>query len=56
MHADHRAGDTRENTTWDSGELVYHANPSKMLTTVADIERLREHVGVDKWMVFGGSW
>jgi proline iminopeptidase len=23
---------------------------------VEDIERLREHVGVDKWMVFGGSW
>jgi proline iminopeptidase len=23
---------------------------------VADIERLREMTGVDKWMVFGGSW
>ena len=23
---------------------------------VDDIERLREHVGVDKWLVFGGSW
>ncbi|WAJ28293.1 prolyl aminopeptidase [Antarcticirhabdus aurantiaca] len=23
---------------------------------VADIERLRDHVGVEKWMVFGGSW
>jgi proline iminopeptidase len=23
---------------------------------VADIERLREMAGVDKWMVFGGSW
>ena len=23
---------------------------------VADIERLRELVGVDKWLVFGGSW
>ncbi|MGA7616230.1 MAG: prolyl aminopeptidase [Thermoanaerobaculia bacterium] len=31
----------RENTTWD---------------LVADIERLREHVGVDAWLVFGGSW
>ena len=29
------------NTTWD---------------LVADIERLREHVGIDKWQVFGGSW
>jgi proline iminopeptidase len=23
---------------------------------VADIERLREHVDVDRWLVFGGSW
>ncbi len=29
------------NTTWD---------------LVADIERLREMVGVDNWLVFGGSW
>lgn len=31
----------RENTTWD---------------LVADIERLREHLGVGHWLVFGGSW
>jgi len=31
----------RENTTWD---------------LVADIERLREHAGIDRWVVFGGSW
>lgn len=31
----------RENTTWD---------------LVADIEKIREHLGVDKWMLFGGSW
>lgn len=29
------------NTTWD---------------LVADIERIREHLGIDKWIVFGGSW
>jgi proline iminopeptidase len=23
---------------------------------VADAERLREHLGIDKWLVFGGSW
>lgn len=23
---------------------------------VEDIERLREHIGVTQWMVFGGSW
>lgn len=31
----------RENTTWD---------------LVADIERIRETLGIDKWHVFGGSW
>jgi proline iminopeptidase len=31
----------RENTTWD---------------LVADIERIREHLGIDRWAVFGGSW
>ncbi len=31
----------KENTTWD---------------LVADIERLREHLGIDRWQVFGGSW
>ncbi|MBL8787672.1 MAG: prolyl aminopeptidase [Deltaproteobacteria bacterium] len=30
-----------ENTTWD---------------LVADIERLREHLGIERWLVFGGSW
>jgi proline iminopeptidase len=31
----------RENTTWD---------------LVADIERVREKLGIEKWLVFGGSW
>jgi proline iminopeptidase len=30
-----------DNTTW---------------SLIADIERLREHLGVEKWCVFGGSW
>lgn len=30
-----------ENTTWD---------------LVSDIEQLREHLKIDKWVVFGGSW
>ena len=30
-----------ENTTWD---------------LVADIEKIREHLGIDIWVVFGGSW
>ena len=31
----------RENTTWD---------------LVADIEKLRRHLGIERWVVFGGSW
>lgn len=30
-----------ENTTWD---------------LVADIEKIREHLGIEQWVVFGGSW
>ena len=33
--------DLINNTTWD---------------LVADIEKLREHLGVEQWQVFGGSW
>lgn len=31
----------KENTTWD---------------LVADIEKLRAHLGIEKWIAFGGSW
>jgi proline iminopeptidase len=30
-----------DNTTWD---------------LVADVERVREHLGIGRWLVFGGSW
>lgn len=31
----------QENTTWD---------------LVSDIEKIREHLGIEQWVVFGGSW
>jgi len=34
-------GGLEDNTTWD---------------LVADIERLRTHLGIERWQVFGGSW
>jgi proline iminopeptidase len=40
-HASLPDADLSSNTTWH---------------LVADIERLREHLGVDRWLVFGGSW
>ena len=40
-HASAPGADMSTNTTWH---------------LVADIERLREHLGVDRWLVFGGSW
>ena len=41
-----------------SGQSTPHANLEENTTwhLVADIERLREHLGVDRWVVFGGSW
>lgn len=40
-HASEPEADLSANTTWH---------------LVADIEKLREHLGVERWMVFGGSW
>ena len=40
-HASDPEADLSTNTTWH---------------LVADIEKLREHLGVDRWQVFGGSW
>src|SRR5512142_729650 len=35
------AAELRENTTWD---------------LVADADKIREKLGIDRWLVFGGSW
>ncbi|MFC4114874.1 prolyl aminopeptidase [Nonomuraea zeae] len=40
-HAGDPATDLSANTTWN---------------LVADMERLREHLGIERWQVFGGSW
>ncbi|MCU0804605.1 MAG: prolyl aminopeptidase [Burkholderiales bacterium] len=34
------------------GELRDNTTPH----LVADLERLREHLGIERWLVFGGSW
>jgi proline iminopeptidase len=41
-----------------SGRSVPHASLDDNTTwhLVQDIEQLREHFGVDQWLVFGGSW
>lgn len=41
-----------------SGQSTPHANLEENTTwhLVADIEQLREHLGIESWMVFGGSW
>src|SRR4051812_30145554 len=40
-HASDPAADMSVNTTWH---------------LVADMERLREHLAIERWQVFGGSW
>lgn len=40
-HASEPDADLSANTTWH---------------LVADMERLRNHLGIDRWQVFGGSW
>ncbi|HEX8179190.1 MAG TPA: prolyl aminopeptidase [Pyrinomonadaceae bacterium] len=41
-----------------SGRSTPHASLEENTTwhLVADIERLREHLGIESWHVFGGSW
>ena len=41
-----------------AGRSTPHANLEENTTwhLVSDIERLREHLGVENWVVFGGSW
>jgi proline iminopeptidase len=41
-----------------SGKSTPHANLEENTTweLVADIERLRELLGIERWLVFGGSW
>ena len=41
-----------------SGQSSPHAELRGNTTgdLVADIEKLREHLGIDRWLVFGGSW
>ncbi|HET19788.1 MAG TPA: prolyl aminopeptidase, partial [Chromatiales bacterium] len=40
------------------GRSTPHASLEQNTTQdlVADIERIREHLRIDKWLVFGGSW
>jgi proline iminopeptidase len=40
-HASDPAADMSRNTTWH---------------LIADMEQLREHLGVERWLLFGGSW
>lgn len=41
-----------------SGKSTPHASLEANTTwhLVADMERIREHLGIEKWQVFGGSW
>lgn len=41
-----------------SGKSTPHASLKENTTwhLVSDIEQLRQHLGIEKWMVFGGSW
>jgi proline iminopeptidase len=41
-----------------SGQSTPHASLEDNTTwhLVSDIEQLREHLGIDRWQVFGGSW
>ena len=41
-----------------AGQSTPHAElrDNTLWYLIADIEKLREHLGIDRWVVFGGSW
>ncbi|MFE2756995.1 prolyl aminopeptidase [Actinosynnema sp. NPDC059335] len=39
-----------------AGEFSTDLSVNTTAHLVADVERLREHLGIERWMVFGGSW
>jgi proline iminopeptidase len=39
-----------------AGDLTVDLSTNTTHHLIADIERLREHLGVERWLVFGGSW
>ena len=41
-----------------AGRSTPHAELANNTTgdLIADIEKIREHLGIDRWLVFGGSW
>jgi proline iminopeptidase len=42
-------------TPW-AGEPRVDLSTNTTSHLVADVERLREHLGIDRWLVWGGSW
>ena len=42
-------------TPW-AGEPEVDLSANTTPHLLRDIERLREHLGIDRWLVFGGSW
>ena len=41
-----------------AGKSTPHADISQNTTPdlVSDMDKMRNHLGLDEWMVFGGSW
>ncbi|GAA4904680.1 proline iminopeptidase [Stackebrandtia albiflava] len=43
-------------STPDAGDPATDMSVNTTAHLISDIERLREHLGIDRWLVFGGSW
>lgn len=55
-----RSACIEENTTWDLVRyelcIVFRIESDVLPPTSRDTEKVREHLGIEKWHVFGGSW
>ena len=43
-------------STPNAGDVTTDLSTNTTHHLIADIERLREHLGIDRWLVLGGSW
>jgi proline iminopeptidase len=43
-------------STPNAGDVEVDLGANTIRHLIADVERLREHLGIDRWLVLGGSW
>ena len=56
VESDQRGTGRSQPSVWDSWHNMKHYEEISIDLMAEDFEMLREELGIDKWLVFGGSW